>query len=73
VESLKTTRDFNWELLKKKCQLFKEFKRGAKLDHHERFGIATNLAWIEQGKEVFLEIIENTHRNFYKWKATFNI
>ncbi len=70
VESLKTTRDFNWELLKKKCQLFKEFKRGAKLDHHERFGIATNLAWIEQGKEVFLEIIENTHRNFYKWKAT---
>ena len=48
LESLKN-HNFNFEKLKDRVQIFKEFSEGTRLSHNQLLGLATNLIWTKGG------------------------
>ena len=48
LESLKN-HNFNFEKLKDRVQIFREFSEGKRLSHNELLGLATNLIWTKGG------------------------
>lgn len=74
------TRNFDWNMLHKKCHLYRDFAEGNEYYYYPQlFHIATNLINIEKGKNEFLKIL-NTPENkycmaYYKrnWDVILNI
>ena len=66
---VKKIRTFNFNILKDKCKLYKEFTDDERrLHHNELFGIATNLINIESGRKMFLQDIVESGFEHYKEK-----
>lgn len=70
-------RRFDFSKLSEECKLWKDFSEGdIRLDHGERFGIATNLLCVEGGRERFISILkeyEELHEyDVNKWEYQCN-
>ena len=51
-------RSFDFEKLLEECTLCKEFVEGSsRLEHAERFGVATNLLCVQGGREFFMDVL----------------
>lgn len=56
---VKTTRINNWEIVNKKCELYKLFSQGKRrLHHHELLGLSLSLMYIQGGETRILETIK---------------
>lgn len=66
-EKRELIRNFKFDDLYKKCELFKEFVDGTEWLHHDKlFGIALNLIQVKGGHEKFIEILISEKNEEYQ-------
>ncbi|UNC92730.1 hypothetical protein [Candidatus Contubernalis alkaliaceticus] len=62
-------RNFNFDDLSNRCQLYRQFAEGERWCYHnELFGMATNLCQVKSGSKKFLEILNNIEFDSYTEK-----
>ncbi|MCM1231661.1 MAG: hypothetical protein NC489_16205 [Ruminococcus flavefaciens] len=74
------TRNFDWNILHKKCRLYRDFAEGNEYYYYPQlFHIATNLINIEKGKNEFLRVLKLSKNADYdayhkrNWDVILNI
>jgi len=74
------TRNFDWNILYDKCQLYRDFAEGNEYYYYPQlFHIATNLINIEKGKNEFLRVLKSSENSDYEayhkrnWDVILNI